>query len=173
MCCLDPVLRLTTRFTGRAWRSVSRRFFFCFVSPRLVLLFHSFRTISLRFGESRLLPWLAHLSPSLMYSSSPLPVSLTGSNDSRSGLCYQVAYLFKLTSGDAEPWYVRTHSARECTTVGQKKTSCLRVNAGREERPKRTLRGSKPHLLFICSSAFATKAFISVNETTRERSRNL
>lgn len=31
MCCLDPVLRLTTtRSTGRAWRSVSRCFFFAF-----------------------------------------------------------------------------------------------------------------------------------------------
>jgi hypothetical protein len=78
MCCLDPVLRLTTRSTGRAWRSNSRRFFFRFVSPRLVLLFHSFRTISLRFGESRLLWWLAHLPFSPIYSSSPLPVSFTG-----------------------------------------------------------------------------------------------
>lgn len=78
MCCFDPVLRLTTRSTGRAWRSVSRRFFFRFVSPRLALLFHSFRIISLRFGESRLLRWLAHLSFSPIYPSSPLPVSLTG-----------------------------------------------------------------------------------------------
>lgn len=71
MCCLDPVLRLATRSTGRAWRSVSRRFFFRFVSPRLVLLFHSLRTISLRFGESRL-RWLAHLSFSPIYPNSPL-----------------------------------------------------------------------------------------------------
>ena len=70
MRCLDPVLRLATRSTGRAWRSVSRRFFFRFVSPRPVLLFHSFRTISLRFGESRLLWWLACLSSSPICPSS-------------------------------------------------------------------------------------------------------
>jgi hypothetical protein len=68
---LDPVLWLATRSAGRAWRSVSRRFFLRFVSPRPMLLFHSFRTISLRFGESRLLQWLAHLSLSPICPSTP------------------------------------------------------------------------------------------------------
>jgi hypothetical protein len=165
MCCLDPVLWLTTRSTGRAWRSVSRRFFFRFVSPCLVLLFHSFRTISLRFGESRLLRGLfTSLSPPI-HPSLPLPVSLQGRMTVDRTFCCQVAYLFKQTSGMqnhdmSAPIQPVHHPAFTRPTVGRKKTSCIRANAGQEERPKRTLRGSRLHLLFICFSAFATKEFI-------------
>lgn len=174
MRCLDPVLWLATRSTGCAWRSVSHRFFFRFVSPRPVLLFHSFRTISLRFGKSRLLWRLACLSFSPIYPSSPLPVSLIGS---RSGLLLssrlpvQADFRGLQKHEMSAPVQLALRRAFTRMSVGSKKTSCLRVNAGQEERPKRTLRGSKLHLLFIFPSTFATKAFISGNATTRERGR--
>ena len=78
--------------------------------------------------------------------------------------CCQVAYLFKQTSGmqnhmsaPIQPVHLRAFTL---TAAGRKKSRCIRVIAGQEERPKRTLRGLKLHLLFVSSSAFATKAFI-------------
>ena len=75
-----------TRSTGYAWRSVSCRFFFCFVLPYLVLLFHSFWTISLHFGESCLLHGSStSLFPSYIPKFAPSCFS-SKQNDSRSGL---------------------------------------------------------------------------------------
>ena len=52
------------------------------------------------------------------------------------------------------------HRAFARTSVGRNDTIYLRVDSGQEERPKRTLPGSKPPLLYVSSSTFATNAFI-------------
>lgn len=136
-------------------------------SCRRVLFFYSIHSGPSHFVSVNPVSSVARppLFPPPIYPSSPLPVSLQGRMTVDRAFCCQIAYLFKQTSGMqnhdmSAPIQPVQHPAFTRTTVGRKKTSCIRVNAGQEERPKRTLRGSRLHLLFICSSAFATKAFI-------------
>jgi len=136
----------------------SCRFFFRFVSPRLVFFYstHSAPSHFVRFGESRLFRWLTHLSLSPIYQARTfLFLSQDIMAVERAFHC-RVAYLFKLTSrGCRTMMRPRPFSPAAIVraTVGRKKMSRSWVNAGKEERPKRTLRSSKFSLAvctFLC-----------------------